>query len=103
MIPKFPFLLSMYLILFLSGLARRQPYCGYVAPSISTSISIYFFNVFAYDMYKKWNWEINILYISSNDQVGLPEEHGRYFKKTFKLLHVDCTQFILTPTVHRIC
>ena len=32
---------------------------------IFTSVSIYGVNVFVFDMYKEWTWEINILYIVS--------------------------------------
>ena len=42
---------SMYVIYL--GVAGRQPYCGYVAPPISTSISIYVVHVLLFDMYKE--------------------------------------------------
>ena len=48
------------------GVARRQPYCGYVAPPTHFQKYINIFgNVHVYDMYKEWNWEINILYLVS--------------------------------------
>ena len=39
------------MILVVSGVAGRQHYCGYVAPPISTSMSINLVNVYVYDIY----------------------------------------------------
>ena len=51
---------------------------GYVAPPISTSISIYVVNVLLFDMYKEWNWEINILYLVSAEQYSNRSSLGPY-------------------------
>ena len=54
---------SIYIILILSGGSMKTTLMWLCCSPMSTSISTYVVNVFVYDMYKEWNWKINILYL----------------------------------------
>ena len=61
-------------------------------------MSINLVNVYVYDMYKEWNWEINILYFAFYLNINtciclvVGRSVGRYF-------YSECAVFILTSSV----